>query len=162
MALTAKKALGAAKKFTKDTVVGLGALKGANLVVDSIVYNDADMRTEVNVSWTGTDGSSQSGVAYLPYGVGIKSVRLDDTEENFIFTNTDGVDLDPVPLPKVQVKVSKEEGNALVQKDDGLYVSLKVNEQAFLYWALQYGMNVEIIKPVATKKKYIEMLKKIM
>ena len=133
MALTAKKALGAAKKFTKDTVVGLGALKGANLVVDSIVYNDADMRTEVNVSWTGTDGSSQSGVAYLPYGVGIKSVRLDDTEENFIFTNTDGVDLDQVPLPKVQVKVSKEEGNALVQKDDGLYVGetgVKISQEA--------------------------------
>lgn len=48
------------------------------------------------------------------------------------------------------------------ERDDGLYVSLKVNEQAFLYWALQYGMNIEIVKPVATKKKYIEMLKKIM
>lgn len=48
------------------------------------------------------------------------------------------------------------------EKDDGLYVSLKVNEQAFLYWALQYGMNVEIIKPVTTKKKYVEMLKVIL
>ena len=132
MALTAKKALGAAKKFTKDTVVGLGALKGANLVVDSIVYNDTDMRTEVNVSWTGTDGSSQSGVAYLPYGVGIKSVRLDDNEENFIFTNTNDIDLDPVPIPKVQVKISKEDGNALVNKNDGLYVGetgIKISQE---------------------------------
>ena len=133
MALTAKKALGAAKKFTKDTVVGLGALKGANLVVDSIVYNDADMRTEVNVSWTGTDETIQHGVVNLPYGVGIKSVRLDDTKENFIFTNTNGVDLDPVPLPEIQVKISKSEGNALVQKDDGLYVGetgVKVSQEA--------------------------------
>ena len=48
------------------------------------------------------------------------------------------------------------------EKDDGLYITLKVNEQAFLYWALQYGMSVEIVKPVATKKKYVEMLKNIM
>lgn len=53
-------------------------------------------------------------------------------------------------------------GNDIVvkEKDDGLYITIKVNEQAFLYWVLQYGLNIEIIKPVATKKKYIEMLKK--
>ena len=55
-------------------------------------------------------------------------------------------------------------GNDIVikEKDDGIYVILKVNELAFLYWALQYGMNIEIVKPVATKKKYVEMLKAIL
>lgn len=48
------------------------------------------------------------------------------------------------------------------QKEDGIYVCFNVNEQAFLYWALQYGLNVEIVKPVATRKKYIEMVKEIM
>lgn len=47
------------------------------------------------------------------------------------------------------------------EKEDGLYVTFSVNEQAFLYWALQYGMNVEIIKPISTKKKYISMLNEI-
>lgn len=48
------------------------------------------------------------------------------------------------------------------EKEDGIYIEFKVNEQAFLYWALQYGMNIEIIKPVATRKKYITMLEEIM
>jgi len=48
------------------------------------------------------------------------------------------------------------------EKEDGLYVTFNVNEQAFLYWAMQYGMNIEIIKPVSTKKKYLAMLKDIM
>lgn len=47
------------------------------------------------------------------------------------------------------------------EKEDGIYISLNVNEQAFLYWSLQYGQNIEIIKPVATRKKYISMLQEI-
>ncbi len=46
-------------------------------------------------------------------------------------------------------------------RDDGIYIEFKVNEQAFLYWALQYGLNIEVIKPVATRKKYISMLDNI-
>ena len=55
-------------------------------------------------------------------------------------------------------------GNDIVikEKDDGIYVTLKVNDQAFLYWTLQYEMNIEIVEPGAAKKKYIEMLKAIL
>lgn len=65
--------------------------------------------------------------------------------------------------PKIINDVVDWYGNDIVvkEKDDGLYITIKVNEQTFLYWALQYGLNIEIIKPVATKKKYIEMLKEI-
>ena len=54
------------------------------------------------------------------------------------------------------------ENIAIKEKDDGIYIEFKVNEQAFLYWALQYGLNIEIIKPVAPRKKYISMLNEIM
>lgn len=66
--------------------------------------------------------------------------------------------------PKIINDVVDWYGNDIVvkEKDDGLCVTIKVNEQAFLYWALQYGLNIEIIKPVATKKKYIDMLKVIL
>lgn len=47
------------------------------------------------------------------------------------------------------------------QRDDGIYISFNVNEQAFLYWALQYGLNIEVIKPVSTKNKYLKMLNEI-
>lgn len=48
------------------------------------------------------------------------------------------------------------------EKDDEIFVSFNVNEQAFLYWALQYGMNIEVIKPLSTRTKYVDMLKQIL
>ena len=47
-------------------------------------------------------------------------------------------------------------------KNDEIYATLNVNEQAFLYWALQYGQSIEIVKPISTKNKYIEMIENIM
>ena len=40
-------------------------------------------------------------------------------------------------------------------KNDETYVSLKVNEQALVYWALQYGKEVEIVSPNST----VELIK---
>lgn len=48
------------------------------------------------------------------------------------------------------------------EKNSKTYVSFSVNEQAFLYWALQYGLNIKIIEPKKTREKYIEMLNQIM
>lgn len=50
---------------------------------------------------------------------------------------------------------------SISEKDSEIYVSFDVNEQAFLYWALQYGLNIEIITPIETREKYIEMLNNI-
>jgi predicted DNA-binding transcriptional regulator YafY len=47
------------------------------------------------------------------------------------------------------------------QEDASILVELKVNEQALLYWAMQYGEIVEIIDPKETRQKYKEMLDKI-
>lgn len=47
------------------------------------------------------------------------------------------------------------------EKQDGIYVTLNVNEQAFLYWALQYGQSIIIVKPKTTKEKYVSMLNEI-
>ena len=53
------------------------------------------------------------------------------------------------------------EGVDIEIKDKEIFASFNVNEQAFLYWALQYGLNIEVIEPAATREKYIEMLDKI-
>lgn len=116
-------AIGAANAFTKKSLDGLGALKGANLEVTNIAYNDTDNRTEVEVSWTSNSGVVESDTVYLPYGVSVVSVRVDDEGKNLIFTNSKGVDLIPVPLPEyLKVKISKADGNILEEKADGLYV----------------------------------------
>ena len=43
------------KKFTEDTVIGLGAIKGANCTIKSIVHQDGI--NTVTFEWTGTDGT---------------------------------------------------------------------------------------------------------
>lgn len=47
------------------------------------------------------------------------------------------------------------------ENDEGVFATLNTNEQAFLYWALQYGQNIKIVKPQEIKAKYISMLKEI-
>ena len=46
------------KKYTNDTVIGLGAIKGANAIVKSIVHeNNTNI---VTFEWTATDGTIQT------------------------------------------------------------------------------------------------------
>lgn len=46
------------RKFTEDTVIGLGALKGANCTIKSIVHQDGI--NTVTFEWTGTDGTTKT------------------------------------------------------------------------------------------------------
>lgn len=46
--------------------------------------------------------------------------------------------------------------------DDKIIVDMKVNEQALIYWALQYGEHVEIIMPEKTREKIKNTLEKIL
>ena len=49
-------------------------------------------------------------------------------------------------------------------KNGEILASLKVNEDALVYWALQYGDHIEVLKPADTREKIKlkleEMLKK--
>jgi len=49
--------LALAKKFTKDTVIGLGAIKGAPCTIKSAVHQNG--RTTIVFEWTGTDGTTK-------------------------------------------------------------------------------------------------------
>ena len=42
------------------------------------------------------------------------------------------------------------------RRDNQILVRLKCNEQAFFYWALQYGPYVEVLEPVALRSKIAE------
>jgi predicted DNA-binding transcriptional regulator YafY len=68
-----------------------------------------------------------------------------------------------IATPKILNDIVDWYGENIIvkQKDDDIFVSFNVNEQAFLYWALQYGMNIEIVKPAATRKNYVEMVNTI-
>lgn len=46
--------------------------------------------------------------------------------------------------------------------NDEIIASLKVNEETLIYWSLQYGEHVEIIEPLTTRNKCIDMIKQIL
>ena len=53
-------------------------------------------------------------------------------------------------------------GAVSISEDNGVITaSAKVNEDALIYWALQYGEHVEILKPLDTKNKIISKLRSI-
>ena len=104
----------------------------------------------------------------------IKPIQMLDNTENFNIANYvnehiymfSGKTIQAtikIAQPKILNDIVDWYGENIIvkQKDDDITVSFNVNEQAFLYWALQYGMSIEIIKPVATRKRYVEMLKEI-
>ena len=41
---------------------------------------------------------------------------------------------------------------------DELFVNLRVNEDALVYWAMQYGESVEIVSPASTRNKIKALL----
>lgn len=53
--MLAEEAYALSKSFTKKTVIGLGAIKGANCIVKSTEHKDG--QTIVTFEWTSTDGS---------------------------------------------------------------------------------------------------------
>lgn len=119
MAIDAK-TLAAAKKYTKETVEGAGAIKGKNCVIDSIVPITGGNR--VTFKWTldngtvqtgtmdvmdGTDGAPGAQGPQGPYGpagadgadgLGIKSVDINE-ENHLIITYDDNTTHDAGEIP---------------------------------------------------------------
>lgn len=74
--------LGAAKKYVDETAKGLGAVKGAPCTIKSIT--EGENGSTIVFSWTGADGTEQTGTTFLPRGPqgepGEKSETGEDTE----------------------------------------------------------------------------------
>ena len=74
MGISGEVALAAAKKYTEETVIGGGALKGKNCVVDSISSITGGNR--VTFGWTLDDGTEQSGTMDVMDGTGLPEDSL--------------------------------------------------------------------------------------
>ena len=118
--------LALAKAFTKKTVDGLGALKGANAVITSITKEN-DIST-VTFEWTGTSGIKETDSIQVKdgekgdTGLSVKSLSIDENE-HLIITYSDNTTEDAGAMPRIELEISEEGGNALIQKEDGLYVA---------------------------------------
>jgi predicted DNA-binding transcriptional regulator YafY len=49
----------------------------------------------------------------------------------------------------------------ILNNDKGIFVNLTVNENALIYWALQYGEFVEVVEPQTTREKIKQSLENI-
>ena len=67
--------LALARKYTKDSLIGLGAIKGAPCTIQNIVENPDEIL--VTFSWTGNDGSSQTSTVAIPTGADGKSLEYE-------------------------------------------------------------------------------------
>lgn len=50
----------------------------------------------------------------------------------------------------------------IYQNEKGIWAEFVVNEDALIYWALQYGESVEIVEPVSARKKIQDVLEKML
>lgn len=50
----------------------------------------------------------------------------------------------------------------LEETDSGIIAKAKVNEDALIFWSLQYGEHVEILKPAKTREKILSIIKNIL
>ena len=118
--------LALAKAFTKKTVDGLGALKGANAVITSITKENGI--STITFEWTGTSGIKETDSIQVKdgekgdTGLSVKSLSIDENE-HLIITYSDNTTEDAGAMPRIELGISAEGGNALIQKEDGLYVA---------------------------------------
>ena len=54
-----------------------------------------------------------------------------------------------------------DKGTNVYVKDNEIYADVKVNEQSLIYWCLQYGLGVELVKPKSTREKIAKTLQEI-
>lgn len=79
--------LALAKKFTKQSLIGLGALKGAPCTIKEIIKNDTS--NIVTFEWTGTDDSKQTSTMVVENGISIKKVEVNEDTNELIVTLSD-------------------------------------------------------------------------
>lgn len=87
--------LALARKYTKDTANALGAVKGADCTISSIV--DTGEANVVTFGWTGEDGTQQTAEMEVRHGVGIAGMAIVDGM--LTCTLSDGTVLEVGELP---------------------------------------------------------------
>ena len=69
MAITAEQAFAAANTYTEETVIGLGALKGAPCTIKETEHKDG--QTKIVFEWTATDETKRDTTIYVSDGTPI-------------------------------------------------------------------------------------------
>jgi hypothetical protein len=105
MAMDGIIALALAKKYTKDTADGLGAVTGAPCTIKNTVKTDDG--NIVTFEWTGTSGATETSQITIEDGADGVSVAgmVIDGNNHLICTMTDGSTIDAGEMPTISSDV---------------------------------------------------------
>ena len=95
--MTAEEAYVLSKSFTKKSLDGQGALKGAPCTIKSITEVDGGQK--VTFEWTGTSGTKQTSEMTVKNGVSVTGVS-DKGNGKFTLLLSDGSETDPIQCVK--------------------------------------------------------------
>ena len=89
--------LGSSKTYTRESLLGLGSLKGAPCTIKSITEVDGGQK--VTFEWTGTSGTKQTSEMTVKNGVSVTGVS-DKGNGTFTLLLSDGSESDPIQTVK--------------------------------------------------------------
>lgn len=134
MAVIDLKTLAAAKTYTDESLLGGGAIKGANAVIAQIKRGATE--NEVVFEWTLADGSKQTDSIIVKNGkdgekgkdgeqgeTGVSIVGAHfNSNGKIVFELSDGSETAPISLPSASVDISPDSGNIIEQRGNGIFV----------------------------------------
>lgn len=134
MAVVDLRTLSAAKTYTDESLLGGGAIKGANAVIAQIKRGATE--NEVVFEWTLADGSKQTDSIIVKNGkdgekgkdgeqgeTGVSIVGAHfNSNGKIVFELSDGSETAPISLPSASVDISPDSGNIIEQRANGIFV----------------------------------------
>lgn len=134
MAVLDLRTLAAAKTYTDESLLGGGAIKGANAVIAQIKRGATE--NEVVFEWTLADGSKQTDSIIVKNGkdgekgkdgeqgeTGVSIVGAHfNSNGKIVFELSDGSETAPISLPSASVDISPDSGNIIEQRANGIFV----------------------------------------
>ena len=134
MAVLDLRTLSASKTYTDESLLGGGAIKGANAVIAQIKRGATE--NEVVFEWTLADGSKQTDSIIVKNGkdgekgkdgeqgeTGVSIVGAHfNSNGKIVFELSDGSETAPISLPSASVDISPDSGNVIEQRGNGIFV----------------------------------------
>ena len=134
MAVLDLRTLSASKTYTDESLLGGGAIKGANAVIAQIKRGATE--NEVVFEWTLADGSKQTDSIIVKNGkdgekgkdgeqgeTGVSIVGAHfNSNGKIVFELSDGSETAPISLPSASVDISPDSGNVIEQRANGIFV----------------------------------------
>ena len=117
------------RKFVKDTAIGMGAVKGKNCLIQSIVANP-DSSTTVTFKWELDDGQIRTAVMNIPSGKSITEVTV-NSQNHLICTTSDGESIDAgeiKPIAKITAPITATENIGTITSGKTFPVGTDIEE----------------------------------